>query len=201
MEGVMRMTRKNGQDKKKQILEALNRCLQKKPFDKTSIKDIARTAGVNHGLLHYYFKNKEDILVQYIDHVIDHYRAMFNEWLSNKDLDRIDDKELIKEFFTFIHDRITLNKQLSKVFIEIWEIAIYHPAVKTKLKKAYQEWMDVLSGMLKRLNRDEGTSRRISFATVAFLEGMALFSVILNPDKEEFNKTLSGFQARIIEML
>jgi len=38
---------------------------QDKPFDQTFIKDIAQAAGVNHGLLHYYFKSKEDILIHY----------------------------------------------------------------------------------------------------------------------------------------
>ena len=37
------MSRKNGQEEKRiQILEALDQCLQEKPFDQTSIKDIAK---------------------------------------------------------------------------------------------------------------------------------------------------------------
>ena len=195
------MSKKNGPDKRIQILEALNRCLQNKPFDKTSIKDIARAADVNHGLLHYYFKSKEDILIQYIDYVIDHYRNMVKERFSGKALDGIDKKKLIEEFFMFTHDRITLDQSLSKVFIEIWEIAVYHPAVKAKLQSAYQEWMDVLSNMLTPLNNDIDLSRRTGFAMVAFLEGMALFSIILDPDSEEFKKILSGFQSKMIDML
>jgi len=195
------MSKKNGSDKRIQILEALNRCLQNKPFDKTSIKDIARAADVNHGLLHYYFKSKEDILIQYIDYVIDHYRNMVKERFSGKALDGIDKKKLIEEFFMFTHDRITLDQSLSKVFIEIWEIAVYHPAVKAKLQSAYQEWMDVLSNMLTPLNNDIDLSRRTGFAMVAFLEGMALFSIILDPDSEEFKKILSGFQSKMIDML
>ena len=195
------MPKKNGSDKRIQILEALNRCLQNKPFDKTSIKDIARAADVNHGLLHYYFKSKEDILIQYIDYVIDHYRNMVKERFSDKELEGIDKKKLVQEFFMFTHDRITLDRSLSKVFIEIWEIAVYHPAVKAKLQGAYQEWMDVLSNMLTPLNNDIDLSRRTSFAMVAFLEGMALFSIILDPDSKEFKKILSGFQSKIMDML
>ncbi|MGD0277963.1 MAG: TetR/AcrR family transcriptional regulator [Smithella sp.] len=60
-----------------QIIEALNDCLITTSFSKTSIKDIARKANVNHGVLHYYFKNKEDILLNYIDFIIDKYLAIF----------------------------------------------------------------------------------------------------------------------------
>lgn len=195
------MPKTNGSDKRIQILEALNRCLQNKPFDKTSIKEIALAAGVNHGLLHYYFKSKEDILIQYIDYVLNHYRSMVKERFNDKALADIDKKKLVREFFMFIHDRITLDRSLSKVFIEIWEIAVYHPAVKAKLQLAYQEWMDVLSRMLEPLNKDIDASRRTSFAMVAFLEGMALFSIILDPDSKEFKKILSNFQSKIIDTL
>jgi AcrR family transcriptional regulator len=195
------MPSKNGSDKKIQILEALNFCLQTKPFDQTTIKDIAQAAGINHGLLHYYFKNKEDILVHYIDYVIDHYRTMFTDWLTQKEGERVTDRELIEAFFLFMNEKITLNRPLSKVFIEIWEIAVYNPTVKAKLKHAYTEWMEILTQMLSRVIKDADASKRISFSIVAFLEGMALFSIILDPDKKEFKKILAGFQAKIIEML
>ncbi len=195
------MARKNGSDKKIQILEALNQCLQTKPFDQTTIKDIAQAANVNHGLLHYYFKNKEDILVHYIDYVIDHYRGMFIDWLAQKEEEGISGRELIELFFQFMNEKITLNRSLSKVFIEIWEIAVYHPAVKAKLKRAYLEWMEILTVMLLRMTQDKAASQRISFSIVAFLEGMALFSIILDPDKKEFKKILAGFQEKIVEMI
>lgn len=195
------MSSKNGQDKKIQILEALNRCLQDKPFAKTSIKDIAQAAGVNHGLLHYYFKSKEDILIHYIDYVIDHYRTMFNDWLAAQNMQKIDDRQLMENCFLFLNDRITLNKALSKVFIEIWEIAVYNPAVKSKLQRAYQEWMQVMADMLNSMIKDPAVSRRISTAIVAFLEGMALFSIVLDPDMTDFKAVLAGFQQKIIDML
>ena len=195
------MSLKNGEDKRSQILEALNICLQNKPFDQTSIKEIAKAAGVNHGLLHYYFKSKEDILIHYIDYIIDHYKGMFSDWLSGPEMAEVDQKKRISAFFLFMNERITLNQSLSKVFIEIWEIAVYNPAVKSKLRQAYREWVDTLADMLQRLITDPDVSRRIATAIVAFLEGMALFSIILEPDEAEFQKILAGFQEKIVEML
>jgi len=196
------MARKSVQEEKRiRIMEALNLCLQEKSFDQTSIKDIARAADVNHGLLHYYFKSKEDILINYIDYVILHYKGMFEEWLAEKDLNGIDEKHLIEWFFNFMNERITLDRHLSKVFIEIWEIAAYNPAVKEKLQRAYREWMEVLAGVLNRVIKDPAAAKRISTAIVAFLEGMSLFSIILDPDELDLNEVLTGFQRRIIQIL
>lgn len=192
---------KDPEEKKIRILEALNQCLQEKPFDKTSIKDIARKAGVNHGLLHYYFKNKEDILTQYIEYVIDHYKTLFSEWLTDIETHHLNDRQLIEKFFEFMNSRITLNKSLSKVFIEIWEIAAYNPEIRSILQQAYRQWIDTLGRMLNNVSTDPAAAHRISAATVAFLEGMALFSIILDPDAFDFNQVLTGFQKKIIESL
>lgn len=196
------MTDKTAQaDKRTRILEALNLCLQEKPFNQNSIKEIARTAGVNHGLLHYYFKNKEDILINYIDYVIFRYRSMFEAWLAEQEQRGITGKRLIESFFAFMNDRITLNRELSKVFIEIWEIGVYNPKVRRKLQTAYNEWMDVLGVILGRSAENDAAARRMGTAIVAFLEGMSLFSIILEPDAIDFKQVLTGFQRRLIEML
>jgi AcrR family transcriptional regulator len=187
-------------DKKDRILEALTACLQTKPFEKTSIRDIAREAGVNHGLLHYYFKSKEDILLHYIDHVIGLYRGLFNDWFSEQDMER-DGKEVLRDFFRFTNERITCNAVLSKMFIEIWEIAAYNPAVREKLRKAYGEWIETLSALVNRYTGDPDRSKRIGTAVVAFLEGMAMFSIILDRDSIDFSTVLADFQEKIIEIL
>lgn len=196
------MPRKIGQEEKRiQILQALDQCLQEKPFDQTSIKDIARAAGVNHGLLHYYFKNKEDLLINYIDYIILHYRSLFETWYSKKSMEGIDEKMFIQKFFEFMNERITLNQSLSKVFIEIWEIAAYNPMVKTRLQQAYREWTEVLSGILNKTIKDQTVAQRMSVAVVAFHEGLSLFSVLLEPKDIDFSEVLAVFQKKIIDML
>lgn len=196
------MPRKIGQEEKRiRILQALDQCLQEKPFDQTSIKDIARAAGVNHGLLHYYFKNKEDILINYIDYIILHYRSMFERWYSEKSMEGINEKTFMQEFFDFMNERITLNRSLSKVFIEIWEIAAYNSLVKTRLQRTYREWTEVLSGILNKTIKDQAVAQRISVAVVAFHEGVSLFSVLLEPKDIDFREVLAVFQKKIIDML
>jgi len=193
--------KKDQEDKKNLILNALHQCLQEKPFDKTSIKDIARAAGVNHGLLHYYFKNKEEMLIRYIEYVIDYNKSLFMDWLTDKQTHPIGEKELIEDFFKFMNSRITLDKKLSKVFIEIWEIAAYNPDIKAILQQAYKEWINTLAEMLNTLIKNPAAAKQISAATVAFHEGMALFSIIMEPDAFDFRQVLLGFQKKIIESL
>ncbi len=193
--------KKNQEEKKIKILEALHKCLQEKPFDQTSIKEIAKTAGVNHGLLHYYFKNKEDILLRYIDYVLSGYKSDFRAWFQSSITDMADKDRFVENIFSYVINKITLNKELSIVFIEIWEIAIYNQKVKLKLQQTYEEWIYTLTDILKSFNKDADNIIHISAAIVAFLEGMALFSVILDPEKIDFRKVISSFKTIIMEQM
>jgi AcrR family transcriptional regulator len=196
------VARKSIQEERRlQILKALDTCLQEKSFEKTSIKDIARVAGVNHGVLHYYFSSKEDILLNYIDYVIDDYRAQVKELLYSKNVVRLGKRELMEEIFGFINDRITLNKGLSRIFVEIWEIALYHDAVRAKLREAYMRWFDELVANLSRHIEDEQFAIHVSIAMVAFWEGMALFSTIFEPGALDVKEVLKGFQYRILDII
>jgi hypothetical protein len=124
---------------------------------------------------------------------------MFNVWLGEKQSRKMNNRELIEDFFEFMNSRITLNKKLSKVFIEIWEIAAYNDNIRAILQQAYQEWISALSEMLSTVTNDPAAAWKTSAATVAFLEGMALFSIILTPDTFDFDQVLTGFQKKIID--
>lgn len=189
------------EERKLQILRALNKCLQEKSFEKTSIKDIARQAGVNHGVLHYYFSGKEDILLNYIDYVIDDYQSQVREYLGVRDISQYSKKEFLEEVFGFINNRITLNKELSRIFVEIWEIALYHEAVRDKLLEAYTRWVDELMANLSIHIADEAFVRQLSIAMVAFWEGISLFSTIFRPGTLDIEEILKGFQKRIVEII
>jgi len=196
------MGRKNIQtERRKQILEALHQCLLKKPFDKTSIKDIAQEAKINHGMLHYYFKNKEDILLNYIEYIIHFYKSLFDEWLKSEGLSYGDSKDFVRGAFDFMFQKITLNQDMAKIYIEIWEIALYNEKVKSKLRKAYSEWIEIVKQTIFKSIEDKNTAARVSTALVAFLEGISLFLIILGKKNFFFDALLKDFQEEIIDRL
>jgi AcrR family transcriptional regulator len=193
--------RKVQEERKLQILKALDSCLQEKSFEKTSIKDIARVAGVNHGVLHYYFSSKEDILLNYIDYVIYDYQAQLQDWLVTKDVTAMGKKELIREIFGFINHKITLNQGLSRLFVEIWEIGLYNEIVRKKIRQAYGRWVEVLSEMIGQYMEDKSFAFKVCIAMIAFWEGMSLFSVMFDRDGLDIEEVLEGFQQKVLEII
>jgi len=196
------MARKNVQEERKlQILKALDTCLQKKSFEKTSIKDIANVAGVNHGVLHYYFTGKEDILLNYIDYVMDNYQAQAREFFATISPEELTKEQYIEESFKFINNRITLNKNLSRIFVEIWEISLYNKKVKARLQETYNRWIDEVAAIISNYMDDKAYARNLSVAMVAFWEGMAMFSSVFPRETLNIEVVLKGFQERILEIL
>lgn len=180
------MTKQNGRNKKNtQIVKALHNCLLKKPFNQTSIKDIAKEAGVNHGLLHYYFNSKDDILLEYVDYMSEFYLSLLNEWIENKILNKKDNVDIKKETLMFMNEIImTSNSEFTKILLEIWGIASYNENVRLKVKKIYSDWEQGINRVIKEFQDDE-TARFTSKIWMTFTEGLILFSTIGDQTEEE----------------
>jgi AcrR family transcriptional regulator len=64
------MTRTGGDKTRKKILEAAEDLFSKNGFHETSIKQITQVAGVNQGLVYYYFKDKNEIVTSLFADII-----------------------------------------------------------------------------------------------------------------------------------
>ena len=58
--------RSRSDEKTQAILKAAGACLGERGYAATTIAEIAAQAGVSRGLLHYYFKSKEELLAQVV---------------------------------------------------------------------------------------------------------------------------------------
>ncbi len=189
------MARKNITDKRRQqILDALHKRLLIKPFDKTSIKEIAAEANINHGMLHYYFKNKEDILLSYIDYVIDLYKSMFEDWLRGNGQKFNNKEDFLKACLDFMLQKITLNKDIAKIYIELWEIGTYNEKVRLKLRETYEEWIQAVSKIVSDEVDGIETASAIGICIVAFSEGLSMLSIMLEDSNLKVEKLLDTFK-------
>ena len=175
------MGRKPVRDKRRrQILDAVHQCLLEKPFHKTSIKDIARKAGLNHGALHYYFENKEHILLEYIDYSKEQFDIVYNNFLKEEFFKTANRVEAFNEKCRWALDNMAFNKEFAKIFVEIWAHAHYNPNVMKKIKKIYQDWRDTRFSDISNIVDSKKEARKISLTLIAVFEGMSLMSSLFS---------------------
>jgi len=188
------MGRKSVRDeRRKQIIDAVHQCLLEKPFHKTSIKDIARKAGLNHGALHYYFDNKEDILLEYIDRSYKQVTKLYNDYLKDVYVDPTLDLDIINKYYRWALNEVVFHKEYQRIYIEIWAHALYNPNVMKKIKDMYSEWRDQLQLEVNNIVSSKRDARKISLTIIALFEGLSLMSTFFSKNDLEYDLDLIEF--------
>ena len=65
------MTRTGGEKTRRKILEAAEELFSRNGFHATTIKEITGEAGVNQGLVYYYFRDKNDIVISLFKEIVE----------------------------------------------------------------------------------------------------------------------------------
>ena len=175
-------------ERRKQILEAVHTCLLEKPFHKTSIKDIAQKAGLNHGALHYYFKNKEDLLLEYIDYSYHKVTTMFSERFNSEIQTPTTDIETFDRKIRLVLHELHFNEDYARIYTEIWAHAIYNQRVMDKLKSMYLQWREQVFSEVNHFIESKKLAKQISLTIIALCEGMSLMAVFFN--KNDLNSEI-----------
>lgn len=109
------MQKTNPKDK---IIEKATQLLSKRGFEGTSVRDIAKAAGVNVAMINYYFGSKEKLFKSLLENRFSYLRDLFTELVNNEKLssiqklDRIIDLVLERKFSNRLFHR-TLHRELS----------------------------------------------------------------------------------------
>jgi AcrR family transcriptional regulator len=139
-----------------------------------TVRRLAERAGVNHGLVHYYFGSMQDLLLQVVerftDGLIERQRAMYAA-----DVPFIDKW---RQAMRFLDDDNRSGYQ--KVWFEMQAMAWNDERVRARLQHVHQQWMDVLLPAfdtgLTELGVDLGLypTRAVVSLVVTFNEGIIL---------------------------
>lgn len=97
--------------KQLEIITITEKLFAEKGFDGTSIREIAKTAGINVAMVSYYFGSKEKLL----DAVIINRVSGFRMILENLQLEAISPVEKIKKFVALYIDKFYQNKDIYQI--------------------------------------------------------------------------------------
>ncbi len=139
---------------REKLLYAAEECLLELGHAATSVKDIARVAGVNHGLVHHYFGSKEQLYVELLRYYDRVERAQLEQPLNEDQI-----VELIND--EFFND--------SRVMIEIHAMAHVMPELA-------KEMGDLLRHRLQILKDQYDANNVSAYLTLATFAGMALLA-------------------------
>lgn len=70
--------------RKNQVINATLECISESGFERLTLESVAKKAGISKGVVSYYFKGKEDLILQSFRAFLDHYNKKVGEALSNE---------------------------------------------------------------------------------------------------------------------
>ncbi|MGN5883923.1 MULTISPECIES: TetR/AcrR family transcriptional regulator [Staphylococcus] len=180
---------------KKEILQSLQLCLEEKNLSKVTMRDIALKANMPHSKIHYYFKNKQQMYLSYIEMYTDNYKVSIENWYQDfikkhKNM-RYSQESLIK---FFIKD-IVINNQKNKnwIFAKISILESENLEIENKIKESYKIWHNSVRKVLGEIF-DKHPSKTVAESEVilTLVEGLLTYSLFEENDEERINRILNN---------
>ena len=124
------------------LLNAAERLLVEVGYAGITTRRLAAEAGVNHGLVHYYFGSVETVLVRVLER--------FTERLTERQRAMYSDPEtpFVEKWRTAMRYLTGDDTEYEKVWLELQALAWNHPDLRARLAHVNGEWRAVLTEAL-----------------------------------------------------
>jgi len=177
------------EDKINTIITTALSLLAKKGYENTTINDIADTAGISRGLLHYYFKDKEDLAAKALTFG---FGPMWDSSVGKIQSAR-SPEQLVDTMIEVLKKNVRENPDFSALLFEMWVSARRSAKIRKVFNDGLNKAIDRLKSLLElassvgmiRINKDE--SEGIIRILLAMYHGLAI-QLLFNPEKIEDKK-------------
>ena len=170
---------------------AASESFAEKGYQKTTIREIASSAGVTLGALYHHFKDKKELLM-----TVNRTRQVTTLEITQKALSAENDffRGLEKAMRELI-DLLTNNPIMRGVTREYWGMAMTDPDVKRMHKENDLEFRDLYTNELKRCHPDLSMDLQYQLVHMILVasEGLITAVVVESPMAEEPDQIMSSF--------
>jgi AcrR family transcriptional regulator len=104
------------EERRRQLLDIAQKLFLKQGYEKTSVSEIVRTAGLSQGAFYYYFESKMEILIALVDRILGgELQKTLDELVESDDMDTI---EKINELNRYLTDQAHRSREFVGVLHE-----------------------------------------------------------------------------------
>jgi len=163
-----------------QIVRAAAAVLGRQGYGETSLKDVAREAGVAPGLLHYYFESKQELLLEV---VVALEREMIHDWQAAvEDID--DPLERIVAALDHAAARCSEQPEFFRLLFDLYNIGLSSPALQARCAQMWTHFIDEIEAEVRRvLGRLPAYAvvppRDLAGAVAGAIDGIALSGLVM----------------------
>ena len=131
------------------LLDAAERLLVELGYSGITTRRLAEEAGVNHGLVHYYFGSIENVLVRTLQRFTDRLIARQREMYAA-------DMPFIEKWRTAMRYLVEEDVRYEKVWLELQALAWNRPELRERLAPVDAEWRALLTDAFAKPREEFG---------------------------------------------
>ena len=164
----------NREEARDAFLDAAERLLTQMGWADITVRKLAAEAGLNHGLVHYYFGSMEEVLLQVLERFTDRLIAR-QRALYGGDMPFL---EKWREAIGYLDEDRESGYQ--KIWYELQAMAWSRPALRERVAHVTESWREVLTHSISEAMREYGIDKRkfpveaMVALVVTFNEGIML---------------------------
>ena len=131
------------------LLDAAERLLVDVGYAGITTRKLAEAAGVNHGLVHYYFGSNENLLVRALERFTERLIVRQREMYAA-------DLPFIEKWRTAMRYLISEDVTYEKIWLELQALAWNNADIRAHLERVDAEWRAVLTEAFEEPHRELG---------------------------------------------
>jgi AcrR family transcriptional regulator len=131
------------------LFDAAERLLVEVGYAGITTRRLAEEAGVNHGLVHYYFGSNENLLVQMLERFTARLIARQEELYAS-------DLPFVEKWRTAMRHLMSDDIAYEKVWLELQAMGWNNAELRERLARVNAEWRRVLTNAFERPHRELG---------------------------------------------
>jgi AcrR family transcriptional regulator len=166
------------------LLDAAERLLVDVGYAGITTRRLAEEAGVNHGLVHYYFGSNENLLVRalerFTERLIDRQRELYAA-----------DMPFVEKWRTAMRYLVGEDRTYEKIWLELQALAWNNADLRARLARVNAEWRVVLTEAFAEPHRELGINMPLE----------ALVSLVMTFNIGIMVERLGGIDAGHAELL
>ncbi len=131
------------------LLDAAERLLAEVGYAGVTTRRLAEEAGLNHGLVHYYFGSNENLLVRALERFTGRLITRQRELYAA-------DLPFAEKWRTAMRYLVSEDVSYQKIWLELQALAWNNPGVRARLARVNAEWREVLAEAFEQPRRELG---------------------------------------------
>jgi TetR/AcrR family transcriptional regulator, transcriptional repressor of bet genes len=173
-----------------QLIEATIDCIARKGFSEFTLAEVAETAKLSTGIVNFYFKSKDALLIATLDHMVGEYRR---RWRGSVDAAPPSPAAKITAMLEGDFQRLVANRKTVTVWYAFWGETRWRPDFMTLCQDLNREFQEVATALFAELGVAEPMLIAKGFSAMS--DGLWL-DMLINPketDRETARRVVRTF--------